>query len=158
MSWGIISSVLTLIISITLFVAVYKISKYIKQKGGGKEDRINTKRLVLHSSSYGMFLLAQIFTTFVSILTKDQNSFTTMDFIAIVSLDTLSFISEVILALILYQLAVTPTSSTERETESSANSSYPSVNVADFDEHAELQAIIWNQFMRESFKSDVTSK
>ena len=126
-----------------LLIAVYRISKFIR-KNRGKVSQLNKTSLILHATSFCFFLLSEQVSVIATIWPRNLNSFTDWDFYAIIALIIFSFISELILAIILYQLALNKDLVEILEQREKENIAFPEVEVVDFDSHAELQARIWN--------------
>jgi uncharacterized membrane protein len=131
---GWVNTCLQITTGVFLFIAVYKISKFMNKSGAfeDKIDRTNTQKLWLHCVSFGLVLFCEVTLNVAALRVKNKTVYTVEDFICLVFLDICSFAAEVILALILWQLSST---NTDRATESS-HSTFPSIKVTEFDEHA----------------------
>lgn len=64
---------------------------------------------------------------------------------AVTAVQIFNFISDCLLCVIFWQLGRDKQNESETE-----KNEYPEIEVVTFDEHAELQARIWNQFMKQS--------
>ena len=76
-------------------------------------------------------------------------------FLAITVVQVFNFVSDCLLCVIFWQLGRNQQDESDKE-----KNDYPEIEVVTFDDHAELQARIWNQFMRQSIRSStvVTDK
>jgi hypothetical protein len=123
-----------------LNIGVYRIHSYFKDKQA--EVRVNTKIMILHASAFGFYLLSDVilysaYTVFIFY----PNNITANNVYTIASIIWVcaSFISQVCLCAIFWDLGSKPRQNEPR---------MPSIRVEDFDEEAEVQSRIWNNFIR----------
>jgi len=130
--------VFQIVSGILLINGVYLIHSFFKEIDA--EVRINTKYLLLHGSAFGLYLLSDVilYTSYNVYIfnTERENQY----MVASIFWVCASFFSQICLCAILWDLG--SVIEVERELTDT------SIQVIDFDEEAEVQAKIWNKFMR----------
>jgi hypothetical protein len=101
---------------------------------------------LLHSFSIGFHLLTIFIFAAVALIfiNNEETSKITVEeldhiFLAITVVQVFNFISDCLLCVIFWQLGQNQQSESDKE-----NGEYPEIEVVAFDDHAELQARIWN--------------
>ena len=151
-----IGVLICVLVAVYLFTAVFKIRSFLL-KEGIKQERINVKIMLLHTSTFGLFLLSivAIEITFLPFATSGKQLTTAAHiyFVSMAMTCITSFTSQIVLSVILYQLGSYEISKQLAE-EIKEEEEYPAIQVVQFDAHADLQARIWNQFMCEGLDDD----
>jgi hypothetical protein len=143
-----------------LIMAVFKIKKFYREHG--IESQLNTGTLWLHSSAFGLYL----FTEALSVVSNSlyvlfgaggesaiDNTIDSINAIVQTSWFFLSAIAQCLLCVIFWDLGTrreehTLETNDLEVTRTTFKTEVQTVVVEDFDEDAELQAKIWNQFSR----------
>lgn len=125
---------------VILIRAVMKIRMTFAQQ----HSETNTKVMVLHSVSVGVFLFS--LTLYTVIILKNDN--TKRLRIAESVSDLCAWVSEILLGFILLQMCLPDEEEKDDRDGSLLDSTIITVYEADFDEDAELQAKIWNLFAK----------
>lgn len=129
------TSLVQIIAGITLISAILKIQKYLKNNG---KNQVNNQLLTLHSVSFFLFMISIVVLAVseVIMIHKDFNpKESRFSLITAIITKCVSFVSQIILCVIIWQL-------------SNQHKLDGEVETAEFDEEAALQARLWNQFIR----------
>ena len=123
-----------------LIYAVFQINRYVKSS---TDSNINKRALLLHASAFGLYLASVIVLDSCYAYYQINQDALSVYLNSEIFWAVASFLSQGFLCAIFWDLG------RKRHVEARLqNESYPEIEVLDFDEHAELQARIWNQFMR----------
>lgn len=132
---------LEIVSGVCLFYAVHQINKFVKESG----TSINKRALITHALSFGLYLVGVIvmdcyyfnYQMKQSVSTESEQArieYMHAEFFWVAS----SFLAQLFLCAIFWQLG------TNRNRAPADTEEYPEIEVVDFDDHAELQARIWN--------------
>lgn len=155
---------LQLVSGIYLMIGVLKIRKLINS--GSSSEQINVAQLIQHFLAFSLYLLSVIVEyTFYAIFAFSSNKNPDQYFASVIVTQFFSFISQLCLCWILWHLAskeeaMQPASieAKDRHDSISSHQSSPNVQIEDYDESSEVQARIWNQFIRKGFENEFILK
>lgn len=143
-----IPGILEVISGVFLLKGVTEIRKFYREKK--IEDRLNTKTVVLHAGAFGLYLFVTLigYTCYAIYVAFNSQPWAEKLYEGVlIPWYFFGFIAELLLCIILWDLikknedTVIPTEMLEKSADA--------IVVEEFDQDAQVQARIWNKFMRE---------